>query len=82
MWTQLSGSVGRVIVDETGLSGWFDIEMKWNPSVAIDTVASSPSGSDVSLFTALQEQLGLRMESRRAQVDVTVIERIERPAAN
>ena len=67
----LGGSVERVIVDRTGLSGRFDVELDWSPD---QSVSDKPS-----LFTALDEQLGLKLESVRAPVDVVVIDHVERP---
>lgn len=62
------------MVDRTGLTGSWDIELTFNPD--------SPGDPRPSLFTALQEQLGLRLEPSRAPVQVLVIDRIERPADN
>ena len=70
----LAPVAGRPVVDATGLTGSFDVNVKFTPDDAAD-----PSGG-ASLFTALQEQLGLRLESRRAPVNVLVIESAERPA--
>jgi uncharacterized protein (TIGR03435 family) len=70
----LAPVTGRPVVDATGLTGFFDLNVKFTPSDAAD-----PTGG-ASLFTAIQEQLGLRLESRRAPVNVLVIESAERPA--
>jgi uncharacterized protein (TIGR03435 family) len=73
----LGGPAGRTVLDKTGLSGSFDIELKWRS--APETVA----GDDrVGIFTAVQEQLGLRLVSAEARLDVLVIENIERPSDN
>jgi uncharacterized protein (TIGR03435 family) len=69
----LSLRAGRPVVDGTGLTGSFDPDVKFTPDDAVDPT------SGASLFTALQEQLGLRLESRRAPVSVLVIESAERP---
>jgi uncharacterized protein (TIGR03435 family) len=69
----LTPVAGRPVVDATGLTGSFDLNMKFTPDDAAD-----PAGG-ASLFTAIQEQLGLRLESRRALVNVLVIESAERP---
>jgi len=79
----------RPIVDKTGLSGAFDVDLQWtpDPAQARDTdaaaraaaaVAATP-GDRVSIFTALQEQLGLRLQPARAQLEVLIIDRVERP---
>jgi uncharacterized protein (TIGR03435 family) len=70
----LSGMTQQVVIDETGLPGRFDISLKWSPD-------SSAGGADgPSLYTAVEEQLGLKLEPRKAGVDVVVIDQIERPA--
>jgi uncharacterized protein (TIGR03435 family) len=76
----LVGLLGRNVVDKTGVAGKFDIHLEWTPDQApagADGVA--PDGSAVSLFTALEEQLGLKVESSRGPVDVLVIDHVERP---
>ena len=60
---------GRPVVDATGLTGSFDFELRW-----IDDAAGS-----ASLFTAIQEQLGLRLEPRQTPTNVFVVESVERP---
>jgi uncharacterized protein (TIGR03435 family) len=70
------GNPGRPLVDKTGLTGTFDIHLEFSPDEdAVD--AAIPS-----IFTALQEQLGLRLESSKGPVEVLVIDRVERPGAN
>jgi uncharacterized protein (TIGR03435 family) len=83
----LSATVGRSVVDRTGLKGTYDIYLKWTPdfvrqratgeTVRINGVEFDPSGP--SIFTALQEQLGLKLESERGTVEALVIDHIERP---
>ena len=83
----LSGTVGRSVVDRTGLDGNYDIYLKWTPdfvrqrpageTVRINGVEFDPAGP--SIFTALQEQLGLKLESARGTVEALVIDHIERP---
>ena len=68
----LSGYAGRPVTDRTGLSGAFDIDLVWSPDHAAD-----PPGP--SIFTAVQEQLGLKLESSREPKEVLVIDRVERP---
>jgi uncharacterized protein (TIGR03435 family) len=69
----LSGGSGRYIVDKTGLMGSFDLELEFTPD-------QSPDTTGPSLFTAMQEQLGLKLDSQRAPVEVVVIEKLERPS--
>ena len=76
--TVLGGPSGRPVLDRTGVSGRFDVELKWTPSLGTD----APAGDSVSILTAVQEQLGLRLENGTAPLDVVVIDRIERPSDN
>jgi uncharacterized protein (TIGR03435 family) len=82
----LSPYVNRVIVDRTGLDDRYDIELKWTPeSPAQGRGAGEPPAADpnaISIFTALQEQLGLRLDSSRDTVDVLVIDTLERLIPN
>ena len=83
--TMLSGLVNQIVVDRTGLTGTYDIELSWTAEPLRDPapgVALPPVADDGSIFTAVQEQLGLRLEPQRGPVDVLVIERIERPVPN
>ncbi len=77
--TYLSRFTDRLVVDRTGLAGKFDSDLQWSPEALTVT---STSASGISLATALQEQLGLKLDSQRAIVDVLVITRVERPAAD
>jgi len=74
----LTPQAGRPVLDRTGLSGPFNVLLKWTPSLGAD----APGGDVVSIFTAVQEQLGLKLESSTAPLDVVVIDRIERPSEN
>ena len=69
---------GRPVLDKTGLSGQFDVDLKWTPALGAD----APAGDTVSIFTAVQEQLGLKLEYVTAPLDVLVLDRIERPSEN
>ena len=71
----------RPVVDRTGLTGFFDIQIDLPPLQPVTTDAGA-AASDASVFTVLQEQLGLRVEEGRGPVDVLVIDRIERPTQN
>lgn len=88
--TVLSRSVNRTVVDRTGLAGKFDGSLEWTP----DQMSTPPPGGappgglppppadGPSIFTAVQEQLGLKLESARGPVDVLVIDHVERPTPN
>jgi uncharacterized protein (TIGR03435 family) len=74
------GAVDRPVVDQTGLAGRFDLRLRWTPAdVPADTQnADSPP----DLFTAMQEQLGLRLSATKAPVEVIAIDHVEKPSAN
>src|SRR5665213_1569209 len=71
----LSGNVGRLIVDKTGLTGKYDMDLKWSSEDNPGTGDSGPS-----IFTALQEQLGLKLESTKAPVETIAVEHIDKPS--
>ena len=79
--------LGRPLYDKTGLVGNYDFELHWTPDDAPPMAGGAP-GSEAatdpgpSLFTALQEQLGLRLDPQKGLVDVVVIDHIELPSAN
>jgi len=70
----------RPVVDRTGLTGFFDAELELPPLQPIVSDAGGDQG--ISVFTVLQEQLGLRVEEGKGPVDVLVVERLERPTEN
>lgn len=75
----LSNRVGRPVVDKTGLTGRYDIQLEMpQPGQRAD------GGQDpgASIFTVVQEELGLRLESAKGKVETLVIDRVERPAEN
>jgi len=71
---------GRPVVDRTGITGLYDIDLRFSPQGAPGGDLANPDAP--SLFTALEEQLGLKLNAERELVDVLVIERIERPTDN
>ncbi|MEO6817694.1 MAG: TIGR03435 family protein [Edaphobacter sp.] len=79
----LTQVVHRPVMDRTGLVGNYDVELKWTPDLAGDA-GSAGAGSDTgpSLFTAVQEQLGLKLQPAKQKVDVLVIDHLEMPSAN
>jgi uncharacterized protein (TIGR03435 family) len=72
-------SLDRPVVDQTGLKGRYDFELRWETD---EVQATAPADAPPGLFTALQEQLGLKLEPEKAPVDVLVIDKVERPGAN
>jgi bla regulator protein blaR1 len=81
----LSDSLGRRVVDQTGLTGRYDFSLTWTPDNSAQAVNGSSGSGQVlgpSLFTAIEEQLGLRLVPVKAPVDVVVIDHIERPSVN
>ncbi len=83
-WVQaLSTQLGRQVIDRTGLHGTFDFTLEWapdpNPTAGENT---SPASTGPTIFTALQEQLGLRLESSKTPAEVIVIDSVERPSEN
>jgi uncharacterized protein (TIGR03435 family) len=81
----LSLQLGREVVDHTGLTGRYDFTLTWTPdNGASATGGSAPSGENQgpSLFTAVQEQLGLKLQPVKAPVDVVVIDHLEKPGEN
>jgi uncharacterized protein (TIGR03435 family) len=87
----LSGFVGRIVIDRTGFTTGFDVELTWTPDqlpqraagpgdqpLVVNGATIDPNGP--SIFTALQEQLGLKLESTKGSVDVLVIDRAEKPS--
>jgi bla regulator protein blaR1 len=81
----LSDIVGRPVHDETGLKGFYDFKMEWTPDAAPAAPGAAekpPELSGPTLFTALQEQLGLKLESRKGPVEVVVIDSAAHPSEN
>jgi uncharacterized protein (TIGR03435 family) len=80
----LSNEVGRIILNKTGLTGEYNIDLKWQPdSMATGSANSSSADPPLpDLFTALQEQLGLKLEPAKGPVDVYVIDHVEKPSEN
>jgi uncharacterized protein (TIGR03435 family) len=75
--TLLSRLEKALIVDNTGLQGEFQVKLQWTPGTGGSEMAREDGASSVSLFTAVQEQLGLRLDSRKGPVDVLVVDHAE-----
>ena len=90
--TQLSSITGRVVRDRTGLTGLFDIDVDWGLTEAqvaalarLTPIGGTPPVFDPdkpTVFTAVDEQLGVKLESSMGPVDVIVVESVERPTEN
>jgi uncharacterized protein (TIGR03435 family) len=81
--TAFSGEVGRLIVDKTGLDRKkFDFELKWTPDNERAAAAAPEGEAGPSIFTALEEELGLKLVPSKEPLDVLVIDHIERPSPN
>jgi uncharacterized protein (TIGR03435 family) len=91
----LSQQLGRTVLDKTGLTGIYNFTLKWTPDESQDGPfrgpepgqpgsGSSPSSdfSGPSIFTAIQEQLGLKLEPQKGPVEVLVIDHVEKPSEN
>lgn len=86
---QLSNQrLGRSVIDKTGLKGHYDFTLEWMPEggIMINGAPAPPpppgSPAEASIFTAVQEQLGLKLEPRKDMLPVIVIDHIEKPTAN
>jgi uncharacterized protein (TIGR03435 family) len=78
----LSQSVGRPVIDKTNLAGFFTFTLNWAPDQLRVPGTESQNANGPDLVTALQEQLGLKLESTKAPVPVIVIDHVERPSEN
>jgi uncharacterized protein (TIGR03435 family) len=91
----LSRQLGRKVVDKTGLTGKYDFMLHWTPDESQgpmfkgtdggpqgSNAAAPPESSGPSIFTAIQEQLGLKLESQKGPVEMIVIDHVEKPSQN
>ncbi len=90
----LSRVLGRLVLDKTGLSGFYEFTLQWTPDDSENSMfRSAPGGQEApnsappetpgpSIYTALQEQLGLKLEAGKGPVQALVIDHIERPTEN
>ena len=81
---ELAQSQGRVVVNKTGLTGRYDLTLRWTPDDASAPLLNGEPDPNAppGLFTAIQDQLGLKLESGKGPVPVLVIDHIEPPSAN
>jgi uncharacterized protein (TIGR03435 family) len=89
----LSSQLQKTVIDKTGLAGKYDVELTWTPEQGSDAMFKgsdssqaraepAPDASGPSIFTAIQEQLGLKLQSTKGPVDTLVIDHIEMPSEN
>jgi len=72
-------TLGRTVIDQTNLKGMYEVKLEWTPDV---DAAPGETSRGPSIFTAIQEQLGLRLESTKAQVQFLVVDHAELPEGN
>jgi uncharacterized protein (TIGR03435 family) len=88
MIPMLERRLGRTVIDKTGLTGNFDFSVEWTPDETLgprfgpDAPQPQSDTAGPSIFTALQEQLGLKLESQKGPVEILVIDRAEKPTEN
>jgi uncharacterized protein (TIGR03435 family) len=89
----ISGQIGSTVVDKTGLTGKYDYTLSYAPDESMKARipplggpspgdAEGPGATGPSFLTAVQEQLGLKLEAHKKPVDVVVIDHMEQPTAN
>jgi bla regulator protein blaR1 len=86
----LQFELGRPVLDRTGLTGKYNFDLKWTPDVTPGAMPGPPTAAEMappdtsgpSIFTAIQEQLGLKLESTKAPVETLEIVHIEKPSEN
>ena len=91
----LSRQLGRTVIDKTGLAGKYDFTLQWTPDESQGPMfkgadggpqgsnsVAPPESAGPSLFTAIQEQLGLKLESQKGPVEIIVIDHVEKPSEN
>jgi uncharacterized protein (TIGR03435 family) len=84
----LSQRLDRVVIDKTNLNGRFDIRLQWTPDLEDNPLSPAgdllppASGDAPSIFVAIQEQLGLKLEAAKGPVEFLVIDHVEKPSEN
>jgi uncharacterized protein (TIGR03435 family) len=84
--TWLSRQLRSPVSDATGVSGAFDMKLEYDPASVRPASAQDAQNADqptaASIFTALQDQLGLRLEARKVTMQILVVDRAEKPSEN
>lgn len=82
----LSNQAGRIVVDKTNLAGEYSFDLRWAPEEGMPGAqhadSAAPTEALPSIFTAVQEQLGLRLVSSKGDVELLVIDHVDRPSEN
>jgi uncharacterized protein (TIGR03435 family) len=71
----------RPVLDKTGLTGTYDLKLTYTPDIPSNR-KGDPDPNDISIFTAVQEQLGLKLEPTKALVEILVVDHVEKPIEN
>ena len=75
---QLSATAGRPVINKTGLTGYYAYQLDWTPG----NRPADPESDTPSLFTAIQEQLGLKLETAKGPMEMLIVDRAEKPTEN
>jgi uncharacterized protein (TIGR03435 family) len=78
----LAGAVDRPVLERTGLEGLYRVTLNFSQSPRGALDSEPPPGAGPDIRTALEEQMGLRLESTKASIEMVIIDHIEKPSAN
>jgi uncharacterized protein (TIGR03435 family) len=78
----LSVNIDQIVLDKTGLTGKYDMTLRWSSDEVANAQQDPTNNAAPSLFTALQEQLGLKLESTKSSVDTIVVDHVAQPSEN
>jgi len=78
----MSEETGRIVIDKTGFTDVFNFRLEFASTVDAGLANADTPAAGLSIFTAVEEQLGMRLRSTTGPVDVLVIDRVERPSPN
>jgi uncharacterized protein (TIGR03435 family) len=82
-WVMQRSALDRPVVDQTGLSGRYDFDLEWSPDeTQFDGNVPPRNPDEPDLFTAMQQQLGLRLEAMKGPIDALVIDQVQKPSEN